>query len=261
MTVAFAESNGVSIHYEITGDAGLPTLVLSHALGANLAMWEPQAAALASHFRLLRYDTRGHGASTLPPEPFSIADLGQDVLNLLDTLQIARASFCGISMGGLIGQWLGIHAPGRLQKLILSNTAAKIGTEDGWNTRMAAVLRDGLPSIIPGALERWFTAGFRAAHPAAVAAIGAMLQSTDAKGYIANCAAIRDADFRAALQAIQAPTLVIAGSYDQGTTPADGQFLAENIAGSAYVELSAAHLSSVEAASEFNAALLDFLQR
>lgn len=258
--MAFAELEGVSIHYQITGDAGLPTLVFSNSLGANLGMWEPQANVLASHFRLLRYDTRGHGKSSVPPGPYTIADLGQDVLRLLDTLEIEQASFCGISMGGTLGQWLGIHAPKRLHKLILANTAAKIGTAEGWNARIATIQQEGLHPIIPATLERWFTTGFRASHPEAVAAVEAMLQSTDPQGYAANCAAIRDADFRASISAIDLSTLVIAGSHDVGTTPADGRFLAERIAGSQFVELPAAHLSNVEAANQFNAAVLSFLE-
>jgi 3-oxoadipate enol-lactonase len=257
--VAFAKLDGVSIHYQITGDASLPTLVLSNSLGANLAMWEPQVNALASRFRLLRYDTRGHGKSSLPPGPYTIEDLGQDVLQLLDALEIEQVSFCGISMGGNLGQWLGVHAPERLHKLVLANTAAKIGTAEGWNARIATVLQQGLHPIVPATLERWFTASFRTSQPEAVSAIEAMLQSTDPQGYAANCAAIRDADFRTAIRAIDVSTLVIAGSHDVGTTPADGRFLAEHIAGSQYVELSAAHLSNVEAANQFNAALLSFL--
>jgi 3-oxoadipate enol-lactonase len=256
----FAELGGVLVNYEFTGDAGLPVLILSHSLGANLTMWQPQIDALSAHFRLLCYDTRGHGQSSIPPGPYTIQDLGQDVLHLLDTLEIDQASFCGISMGGVIGQWLGIHAADRLHKLVIANSAAKIGTTEGWNARIATVLQEGLRNIIPATLERWFTADFRAAQPKVIAAIEAMLQSTDPQGYTSNCAAIRDADFRTQLHAINAPTLVIAGIQDPSTTPEDGRFLADNIGDSQYVELSAAHLSNVEEAIGFNTALLNFLQ-
>jgi 3-oxoadipate enol-lactonase len=257
--VAYAELDGVRTNYELTGSAGLPVLVLSHSLGTNVTMWQPQIDALSADFRLLCYDTRGHGKSSIPPGPYTTADLGKDLLQLLDSLEIEQASFCGISMGGTLGQWLGVHAPSRLHKLILANTAAKIGNEEGWNARIATVLREGMHSIIPATLERWFTAGFCASHPEAVSAIEAMLQSADQQGYTATCAAIRDSDFRATIRAIDVSTLVIAGRHDVGTTPADGRFLAEHIADSQYVELPAAHLSNVEAASEFNAALLSFL--
>ena len=257
--MAFAEIDGIRIHYEIIGDASLPTLVLSHSLGVSLAMWEPQVKALAPHFRLLRYDTRGHGESSIPSGPYSPADLGKDVLNLLDALGITQACFCGLSMGGVVGQWLGVNAPNRLHKLVLANTAAKIGVVDTWNTRIATVLHDGLATVIPGTLERWFTPDFRASNPGIVATTEATLQSTSRQGYAACCAVIRDADFRASVSTISTPALVIAGSHDPVTSPEDGRFLADHIAGSRYVELQAAHLSNVEAASAFNAALLSFL--
>jgi len=248
------------MHYAVSGDRSLPVLVFSNSLGASLAMWEPQIQALGSNFRLLRYDTRGHGQSNATEGGHSIADLGRDVLRLLDTLEIERASFCGLSMGGLVGQWLGVHAPDRLHKLVLANTAAKIGAPEVWNARIALVLREGLDPVIPGTLERWFTPAFHAAHPEIVAATAAMLKTTDVPAYAACCAAIRDADFRCSIQAISTPALVVAGTHDPVTPPSDGRFLAENIPGASYVELSAAHLSNVEAAPGFNAALVEFLR-
>jgi 3-oxoadipate enol-lactonase len=258
--MAFAELNGLRIYYEIIGDAALPALVFSNSLGVNLAMWEPQLRALASHFRILRYDTRGHGKSSVPTGPYHIAELGSDVLHLLDRLDIQRASFCGISMGGVIGQWLGINTPNRLDKLILANTAAKIGIEDVWNTRISTVLSDGLDTVIPGTLERWFTTDFRIAQPGILAATSAMLHATSVQGYVACCAAIRDADFRNSIRSISAPTLVITGTHDPVTTPGDGLFLAQNITQAKYRELPAAHLSNVESSAEFNAAALTFLK-
>jgi 3-oxoadipate enol-lactonase len=256
----FADLNGLRTHYEVIGDATLPTLVFSHSLGVNLSMWEPQLSELAPNFRILRYDTRGHGQSSIPTGPYHVEDLGRDVLHLLDALDIERASFCGISMGGITGQWLGVNAPDRLDKLILANTAAKIGVEDAWNARIQTVLQDGLDTAIPGTLERWFTAGFRTAQPAIVAATRAMLHATTVQGYVACCAAVRDADFRSSIQAVPVPTLVIAGTHDPVTTPDDAQFLAQNISGAKYVELPAAHLSNVESSLEFNAAVLNFLK-
>jgi len=257
--MAFVELQDVRIHYEITGEAGLPVLVFSHSLGVNLSMWEPQIDALTPHFRILRHDTRGHGRSSVPQGPYEIAQLGRDVVALLDSLSIERASFCGISMGGVIGQWLGIHAAARLDKLLLANTAAKIGMEDVWNDRIRTVLNEGLDIVTPGTLERWFTPQFRVAEPAIIAATSTMLQATDPQGYAACCAAIRDADFRETVRKIAAPTLVFTGAHDPVTTPADGRFLASNIHGAKYVELRSAHLSNVEASAEFNAALLEFL--
>ena len=258
--MTLVEFDGVQIHYEITGKIGQPVLVLSHSLGANLALWQPQVQRLGSHFRFLRYDTRGHGASSIPQDSCTIAELGEDVLHLLNLLELEYVSFCGLSMGGVIGQWLGINAPHRIHKLILANTAVRIGTTDVWNQRIATVSQEGLRALIPGTLERWFTAAFRASQPGAVAAVEAMLQATNPQGYTACCAAIRDADFRPDIHAIAVPTMVIAGSHDPSTPPEDGRFLADNIAGSRFVELPTAHLSNVEAADEFNAALRSFLE-
>jgi 3-oxoadipate enol-lactonase len=234
-------------------------LVLSHSLGVNLTMWEPQLDALGSHFHLLLYDTRGHGQSSVPTGPYSIRELGEDVLMLMDSLSIQTTSFCGLSMGGVIGQWLGIHAGNRLDKLVLSNTSAKIGNAEGWDGRIAIVDQQGLEPVIDGTLERWFTADFRAVNGESVEATRAMLQATQAAGYMGCCGAIRDVDFRAELRTISAPTLIICGTHDPVTTVEDGRFMAERIAGSMLIELPAAHLSSVEAANEFNEALLRFL--
>lgn len=256
--MSFVQVNDLCIHYELAGNPGLPVLVLSHSLGASLDMWKPQLSALAG-FRVLRYDTRGHGQTSVPIGPYSAADLGGDVLGLLDELGIEQASFCGLSMGGIIGQWLGIHAPHRLHRLILTSTAAKIGSEETWNARIAAISRDGVSSIIPVTLERWFTADFRASAPETIADIATVLEATPATGYAACCAAIRDADFRASVSSILVPTLVISGSEDPVTPPQDGHFLARSIAGAQYVELPAAHLCSVELADDFNRALVGFL--
>lgn len=257
--MAFLDCEGNRLHYQLTGDPGLPVLAFSNSLGAELSMWEPQLAALAPKFRILRYDTRGHGLSSASPGPYAIADLGRDVLCLLDALEIQCASFCGLSMGGLIGQWLGIHAAQRLDKLVLANTAAKIGVPEIWNARIELILREGLGPVVPGTLDRWFTGPFHAANPAIVAATAAMIHSTDVSAYAACCAAIRDADFRANLGSIAVPTLAIAGCFDPVTSPQDGRYLADTIPGASYVELPAAHLSNCESASAFNAALGRFL--
>jgi len=257
----FNDSEGIRLHYELSGASGKPVLVLSNSLGADLSMWEPQLAALAPRFAILRYDNRGHGQSSAPAGSCAIDDLGRDLLHLLDTLGIERVSFCGLSMGGVIGQWLGIHASHRIDKLVLANTAAKIGVSEVWNARIELVLREGVAPVIPGTLERWFTSGFHAANPAVIRATAAMIASTNMAAYAACCGAIRDADFRPSLAKIHTPALVIAGAYDPVTTPQDGRYLADHIPAASYVELHAAHLSNVEAPTEFNAALLDFLAR
>lgn len=257
--MAFLEIPAGRVHYELQGPSNAPVLALANSLGATLAMWEPQIAPLSRHLRLLRYDTRGHGLSSAPPGPCTLDDLGKDVLAMLDALQIERANFCGLSMGGLIALWLGIHAPERLQKLVVCNTAARVGTVDAWNSRIAAIRNDGMKAVAGGLMERWFTAGFRAKHPAIVESIRQMVLQAPVEGYVACCAAVRDADLRERVAEIKVPTLVIAGASDPVAPLADAQFLAANISGAKLVPLPAAHLSNVEAAGPFNAAVLKFL--
>lgn len=251
------------LNYQMQGPAGAPVLVLSNSLGTDLGMWDTQMPALTEHFRVLRYDTRGHGASLVTEGPYSIEQNGRDVLALLDALGIAQASFCGLSMGGLIGQWLGINAPARLQRLVLCNTAARIGTPEVWNPRIDTVLRDGqaaMTALRDASIARWFTADFAEAQAGKVEPIVAMLAQTSAQGYAANCAAVRDADFREQLGAIQAPTLIVCGTADAVTTPEHGRFMQQRIAGAQLIEFPAAHLSNVEAGEGFSRALLDFLR-
>ena len=253
-----AQCNDIVVRYEIDGPASAPAVVFSHSLGVSLEMWQPQLERLADRCRIVRYDTRGHGESAVEPGPYSIDDLGGDAIALLDHLGIEKAHFCGLSMGGVIGQWLGIHAPGRLHSLVLASTAAKIGTVESWNARIATVEREGLGAVIPGTLERWFTADFRSRHEDVVQHVEALLRKTQPEGYLGCCAAIRDADFRSAAATIAVPTLLLAGSHDPVITSTDMRSLAASIAGAKYVELDAAHLSSVETAGEFTAALQSF---
>jgi 3-oxoadipate enol-lactonase len=255
----FAQINDAQIHYQFDGPENAPVLVFSNSLGSNLSMWDAQVLALSKNFRILRYDTRGHGQSSATPGPYSIEQLAKDVLSLLDFLHLDRVNFCGLSMGGATGQWLGANAPEYLHKLILANTTAKFGTPEPWNTRIALVQKSGTNPVGPIVIERWFTSSFRQNHPASVEPAQQMLENTNPEGYIANCAAVRDFDSRKYLQSIHIPTLVIAGTHDPSTTPAEGQFLAQNIPGARYVELPAAHLSNIEARDQFNTALASFL--
>jgi 3-oxoadipate enol-lactonase len=255
----FVQAGELHMHYALAGPPGAPVVVLSHSLGSDLSMWAPQLAALEGSFHVLRYDGRGHGQTTVRREPCTIAELGGDVLRLLDALALERVHFCGLSIGGLIGMWLGVHAPKRIASLVLSNTAARIGTAETWNARIEAVRKDGMAAIAPTVVGRWFTPAFRERSPAVVAAALRTLAATPAEGYVACCAAIRDADASGDLGTIRAPTLVVAGSSDPATTPADGRLLAEGIAGAKYVELPASHLSNLEAFERFNAELVRFL--
>ena len=255
----FAQLEDARIHYDLAGPAGAPILVFSNSLGATLSMWDPQTPAFQKQFRILRYDTRGHGQSSATPGPYTIEQLARDVLALLDHLNLDRVYFCGLSMGGQTGMWLALNAADRFHRLVLCNTAAKIGSPEMWNTRIEGVRRGGMKSISSAVMERWFSADFRSKSPDVVATTKLMLEGANPDGYAANCAAICDFDARETISAIRIPTLVIAGSHDEATTPADGHYLADHIPGARYVELNAAHLSNIENRDPFNSKLRDFL--
>ncbi|KTC17950.1 3-oxoadipate enol-lactonase [Pseudomonas marginalis ICMP 9505] len=260
--MAFIQLAEGELHYQLNGPVDAPVLVLSNSLGTDLHMWDIQIPAFTEHFRVLRFDTRGHGKSLVTERPYSIEQLGHDVIALLDTLGIQRAHFCGLSMGGLIGQWLGINAGERLHRLVICNSAAKIGTPEVWNPRIETVLRDGAAAMVAlrdASIARWFTADFAAANPHQAKQITDMLAATNPQGYAANCAAVRDADFREQLSSIKAPTLVIAGSEDAVTPPAGSHLIQAQVQGAEYAEFYAAHLSSVQAGAAFSQRVLEFL--
>ena len=257
MPIAQVRDSGV--HYELSGPAKGPVLVLSHSLGANFSMWDTQMPELQKKYRVLRYDTRGHGQSSTTAGPYSIEQLGGDVLGLLDALGLDEFAFCGLSMGGMIGMWLGAHAYHRVQKLVLCSTAAKIGNEESWDARIAAVRKGGMQPISQGVVERWFTAGFRARQPDVVERTKRMIEATDVEGYAACCGALRQGDLRESLAGIRTPTLVISATHDPATTPVDGRYLAERISNARYVELDAAHLSNIEDGERFTREVSNFL--
>jgi 3-oxoadipate enol-lactonase len=256
----FADTSDLRIHYRLEGREGAPLLVFSNSLGSNLSAWDAQAAALAGRYRILRYDSRGHGETGVTPGPYAIAQLAGDVPHLLDALGLREpAFFCGLSIGGQVGMWLGAHAAARFSKLVLCNTASRIGSREMWDGRIETIRKSGLPAFAPDAMTRWFTAGFRESSPAVVARAQAMVETSPLAGYLATCAALRDSDQTPGLGAIRAPTLVIAGRHDPGTTPAQGRALSEAIPGARYLELEASHLSNLEAPEPFTAALAEFL--
>ena len=227
-----------------------PVVILSNSLGTNMSMWEPQMAALAGHFRVIRYDTRGHGRSSVPAGAYSMDRLGRDVLELADALGVARFSFCGLSLGGMTAQWLGLRAADRLERLVIANSSPFMGPPSSWDTRIDTVRENGMASMAEAVVERWFTPAFRA-DPANVQAIREVLLATDPAGYAGCSAAIRDMDMRGFLGLIRVPTLVIGGSLDPATPPEHARLLADGIAGSSCVMLEAAHLSNLEAPNDF----------
>ena len=246
----------------IDGSPDAPALVLSNSLGTTLEMWDGQAEALAGRYRVLRYDTRGHGGSPVTPGPYRMDGLGQDVLSLLDALNIDKAAFCGISMGGHTGLWLGVHAGARMRGIAVCNSAAKIGTAQAWQERAATVRSQGaaaMQALADSAPSRWFTAGFTQAHPDIVQRAQAWIAGIAPEGYAACCEALATSDLRESIGRIAVPTLLLAGADDPVTTVADAQAMQASIAGSSLAVVPASHLSNLEAPQAFEQAVLDFL--
>jgi 3-oxoadipate enol-lactonase / 4-carboxymuconolactone decarboxylase len=248
------------LFYRLEGKDGLPVLVLSHSIGTDHGMWEPQVQDLLAHFRLLRYDTRGHGASDASNGEYSVEQLGRDVLALADTLSIQNFLFCGLSLGGAIGQWLAIHAPERLTKLVLANSSPQFRPRENWEARIRAVQQGGMAAIVDVVMPRLFSPEFLAQNSPYATSIRSVLLGTNAAGYLGCCVALRDADHTRDLRQIKAPTLVIDGTHDISTPwSGHGEILAREIAGAQAVHLPAAHLSNVERPKSFTAALFAFL--
>jgi 3-oxoadipate enol-lactonase len=257
----YAAVNGTELHYRVDGDrhGNAPWIVLSNSLGTDLSMWTPQVAALSKHFRVLRYDTRGHGHSEAPKGPYTIEQLTGDVLGLMDTLKIARANFCGISMGGLTGVALAARHANRLERVVLCNTAARIGSPEVWVPRAAKARTEGMLALAEAVLPRWFTADYIEREPVVLAMIRDVFVHTDKEGYASNCEAIDAADLRPEAPGIKVPALVISGTHDLAATPEQGRALAAAIPGARYVELDASHISNIEQRDAFTKTVLDFL--
>ena len=255
-------ANGIDIHCEIEGEG--PWVVLSHALACDLGMWDEQVAALRDGYRVLRFDTRGHGASSIPPAPYSFDQLVQDVDGLLTALGIERAHLVGISLGGMVAQEFALKYPQRLASLVLCDTTSQYpdGTAKIWQDRIATVRAEGVFPLVEATLERWFTAPFRAARPDVMARIGAMIRATPAAGYIGCGAAVPTISTTSRLGAIGCPTLVVVGEHDMGTPLAMAETIQRAIPGAALEVIeSASHLCNIEQPEAFNAILLDFLTR
>jgi 3-oxoadipate enol-lactonase len=252
-------ADGCRIHVEVEGPEQAPVLMLSNSLGTNLHMWDDQVAAFARHFRLVRYDRRGHGQSDVPKAPYSMERLGRDVLAILDGLGIAKANWCGLSIGGMVGMWLGANAPGRFDKIILSNTSAYYSDKTTWDARIKLVREKGLAAVVDGTMERWFTKQFRERSPQAAGRIRSMFLATNPEGYIGCGEAIRDMDHRALLAKISAPTLVIAGRHDTGTPLEAGEFIAQHTPNAQLAVLETAHIANLEEPKIYTDTVLEFL--
>jgi 3-oxoadipate enol-lactonase len=252
--------DGCPLHVEVEGRDGAPVLMLSNSLGTNLHMWDDQVPEFTKHFRLVRYDRRGHGQSGVPKGPYSMDRLGKDVLAILDTLKIKKTNWCGLSMGGMVGQWLGANAPDRVEKLVLSNTNSYYEDKTPWIDRIKFVTEKGIDALVDTNMQRWFTDGFRKRAPEVIERTKKMFTATKVPGYIACCEAIRDMDFRASNPSITAPTLVIVGAQDPATPPSAGEIIQKAIKGAKLASLDAAHISNMEQPKQYTETVLDFLR-
>lgn len=256
------DANGIELHCEVEGEG--PWVVLCHALACDLRMWDEQVAALRERFRVVRFDTRGHGASSVPPAPYTFAQLVRDVQGLYAALRIEQAHLVGISLGGMVAQEFALAHPRYMASLVLCDTTSRYpeGTDKMWEERIATVRAGGTGPLVEATLERWFTAPFRAARPDVMARIGAMIRETSAEGYIGCGAAVPTIDTTARLGAIGCPTLVIVGEHDAGTPLAMAQTIQRGVPGAELAVIpSASHLCNVEQPDAFNKVLLDFLTR
>ncbi|WP_398477594.1 3-oxoadipate enol-lactonase [Tardiphaga sp.] len=252
------DADGCLLNVSVEGRDGGPTLMLSNSLGCTMAMWEPQLPVLTKLFRVIRYDRRGHGKSGMNG-PVSMERYGKDVLAILDDLNIDTVHWCGLSMGGMVGQWLGANAPDRFNKMILANTSCYYPDPTNWHNRIKAVREGGIASVADAVIGGWLTADFRERDPDATAKMKAMLLATPVDGYLAACEALSTLDQRALLPNIKSPVLVIAGKQDNATPVSAGEFIRANIPGASMTLLDAAHISNVEQSHAFTEAVVGFL--
>jgi 3-oxoadipate enol-lactonase len=254
------ESHNATLSYDVEGSADAPAVLLINSIASTRELWARQLPALSARYRVIRYDARGHGQSSAPAGDYTLEQLGRDALAILDDAQAAAAHVCGISLGGLTAQWLGVHAPDRLKSLVLANTAARIGTVDSWTERIALVRAKGMSAVADLTIPRWFSPEFQERDPETVRGFRTMIQACPPEGYIGCCAALRDADLRDAIGSIARPTLVIASTADVAT-PAEGlAYIRDRVPGARMVTVDSRHLSNIECAEEFTAAVLDFLE-
>jgi 3-oxoadipate enol-lactonase len=256
----FVQSRGFPLHVQVDGPAAAPVLMLSNSLCTDLRMWDDQVPVWSERYRVVRYDRRGHGRSGVPAGPYTVDDFGRDALAIMDALDIERVHWCGLSMGGMVGQWLGAHAPERLNALIMSNTHSYYADKTVWDERMALAQNKGMAHAAAAAMNRWFTPEAMAARPDKVSLIQSMFAETDLGGYLACCAAIRNMDMRPTHPRIEAPTLVIVGLRDPATPPAAGEAVQKAIRGARLATIDASHLSNIGQPRVYADLVLDFLQ-
>jgi 3-oxoadipate enol-lactonase len=252
-------SDGCALHYRFDGDDSRPVLMFSNSLGTTHEMWDPQIKALTAHFRVLRYDNRGHGASDVPDGPYTVARMGRDAQELIEGLKLPSVAFCGLSLGGMVGLWLGGNAPYLVTRAVLANTSAHIGQPEVWNQRIKLIENEGMNAAASGIIQRWLTKEFMDENPAMTAKMLAMVAGIPPAGYIAAAKAVRDMDLRPSLPEIRTPALIIAGARDPATPPAMGEEIAHGIANARLAILDTAHLSNIEKPEEFSSLVANFL--
>jgi 3-oxoadipate enol-lactonase len=251
-------SDGCSIYYQFDGSEGRPVVVLSNSLGSNLSMWEPQMAALTERYRVLRYDNRGHGQSAVVEGPYTLERIATDARELIEELGIGPVLWCGVSLGGMVGMWLGANAPHVLRRAVLANTSPLIGPPDVWNQRIATIREQGMEAFSKVGVTRWLTPDFAAVNPDISERLADMIAATPPEGYIATATAIREMNLLDSLARITVPVLVIAGSGDPATPVAMGEQIHSGVPGARFAILEAAHLSNWEQPQEFNRLILNF---
>ncbi len=255
----YAMSGDVRLSYRLEGPERAPVLMFSNPVATSRWVWEPQAAYFRRHFRVLTYDTRGHGASDAPAGEYAIDDLGRDALALLEHLGVEQASFCGLSLGGMTGMWLAAHHPERIGKLVLSSCVPHVGNAPMWNARIEAVMRNGMADIAESQVSRWFREDFAVRQPDVQLAFVQGIRDTPALGYAGCCAVLRDADLHEELSRIVCPTLVLAGDSDVVTPPEKIRAGADAIAHAEYAVLPGGHLLNRDAGKRFDETVEGFL--
>jgi 3-oxoadipate enol-lactonase len=257
--VSIISVNDLQMHYQLEGLETGPVLVLVNSIATDLSVWDGVVAALQNSFRILRFDARGQGQTTVTDGPYSIEMLGRDLVGLLDALGFDKVSMCGLSLGAMVGMWLATHRPERVERLVLCNTAAWVGPPASWDARADAVRQSGMQAVRPAVLERWLSPDFCRLDTAGTQRVVDMALASPATGYIGACAAIRDMDQRESIRAIAVPTMVVAGSADAATPVADARYIANTIPGAICTELPGGHLSNVEQPARLANAIRGFL--
>ena len=261
LDMPFVTIDGDEFHIRTDGPEDAPALLLSNSLSSDLSMWDEQVPVWSKRFRVIRYDQRGHGRSVVTKGAYSMDRLGRDAVGVLDALGVRKAHWCGLSLGGMVGTWVLTHAPDRIGRAVLANTAAHMGPTELWNGRIETARRGGMEALVEPTIERWFPEHFRKTAPDTMERMRAMILRTPVEGYQGCCAAIRDMDQREAIRAVSHPVLVIIGARDPATKPADGELIASSIENAQRLTLDTAHISNIEQPEAFASAVLDFLSQ